>query len=142
MKRMSSSWWAVISSRSSFTRSSNSPVLRPRDEGVHVELHQALPPEDLGDLVPGDPLGQALDDRRLPHPRFSNEDGVVLLPPGEDLDHGLDLLGPADDRVELPLAGKGGEVPGVLVEDRSRGLLRPPPPGSGPAGAGGPGSPG
>src|SRR5262245_63653092 len=94
-------------------------ILGAGHEGAQVELEEPLLREDIGDLVPHDALGQALDDGGLPHPRLADQDGIVLGPSGEDLDHPLDLGFPADHGIELALAGELGQVTGELVEHRS-----------------------
>src|SRR5689334_19993052 len=67
-----------------------------------------------------DALGQPLDDGGLAHARLADQNGVVLGPPGEDLHDPLDLLLPADDRVELALAGGLREVAAEPVEHQRR----------------------
>ena len=52
----------------------------------------------------------------LPDPRVADEDGVVLRPSAQDLDDPADLVVPADDRIELALPGRLGEVAPVLLE--------------------------
>ena len=77
--------------------------------------------ERVGDLAAGDELREPLDDGRLAHTRLPDQHRVVLLAAAQDLDHALDLRGPADGRIELALAGELGEVPAEVVE---RGRLR------------------
>src|SRR5205807_303996 len=62
------------------------------------------------------PLRQPFHDGRLAHARLADQDRVVLLPAGEDLDHRLDLLRAADHGIELALLREGGEIAAVLVE--------------------------
>ena len=69
-----------------------------------------------GHVAVGDPLGQAFGDGRLAHAGLADEDRVVLGPPGQDLDDPADLLLAADDRVQLALAGQGGQIAGVLLQ--------------------------
>ena len=92
------------------------PVLGPGDERSQVQLGDALVLEPLGHVAPDDPLGQSLDDGCLAHARLAYQDRVVLGAPGEDLDDPPDLLVPADDRVQLPLAGQLGQVPSILLQ--------------------------
>jgi hypothetical protein len=54
----------------------------------------------------------------LPTPGLTDEHRVVLGPARQHLHHPLDLALPADDRVELAVAGGLGEVAPELVEDR------------------------
>ena len=117
MKVMTSPSASVISLSTAFSRSSNSPrylapaTIEPRSRAMHPLALQAL-----GHVALDDPLGQALDDGRLAHAGLADEDRVVLGPPGQHLDDPADLLVPADDRVELALAGQLGQVPAVLLE--------------------------
>ena len=62
----------------------------------------------------------------MPDARLADQDGVVLRPPREHLDHAPDLLVAADDRVELARLGERGEVAAVLLERlvRALGILR------------------
>ena len=100
-------------------------VAGPGHQGAEVEGVELLALEGLGDVVGHDPLGQALDDGGLAHAGLADQDRVVLGAAGQDLHDPLDLALPADDRVELALAGQLGQVAAELVEHRraGRGLL-------------------
>jgi hypothetical protein len=54
-------------------------VLRARDQRGQVEAVDLLALQQLGNLVVGDPLGEALHDRGLADARLADQDGVVLL---------------------------------------------------------------
>src|SRR5947208_10870603 len=99
-------------------------VLGAGDQRVDVQLHQPLVAQILRNLSRQHPLRQPFHDGRLAHARLADQDRVVLLPAGEDLDHRLDLLRTADHGIELALLGEGGEIAAVLVEVR-RLALRP-----------------
>ena len=117
MKRMirPSDW--VTSLRTALSRSSNSPRnLVPGDQCAHVERDQLAVLQALGDVARDDPLGQALDDRRLADARLADQDRVVLGPAAEHLDHAADLGVAADDRVHLALAGQLDQVAAVPLE--------------------------
>src|SRR4030095_6294914 len=59
--------------------------------------------------------------------RLAEKRRVVLRAPREDLDRLIDLVGSADDRIELALASLLGYVPPELVQLRcARRLLRSP----------------
>ena len=98
------------------------PELRPGDQRPQIERDDPLVAERLGHVAADDPLGQALDDRRLAHARLADQDRVVLRPPAEDLDHPPDLVVAADHRVELARPGLGGQVAAVLLEGLVGGL--------------------
>ena len=72
----------------------------------------------------GDAQGQALDHRGLADARRADQDRVVLPPAQEDVDALADLPVAPDYGVDAPGAGFGGEVLGVLVEQRVRGAFR------------------
>ena len=80
-------------------------VLRAGDQRADVERDHAAVAQRLGHVAGDDPLGEALDDRRLAHAGLADQDRVVLRAPGEHLDHAADLVVAADDRVELALLG-------------------------------------
>src|SRR5205814_18337 len=77
------------------------PVLRAGEERTDVERPHPLALQALGHVAGHDPLGEALDDRRLPDAGIAYENWIVLRPAREHLDHAPDLLVPADHRVEL-----------------------------------------
>ena len=96
-------------------------VLRAGDEAREVERDHALVAQRLGHFALDDALRQAFGDRRLADAGLADERRVVLGAAAEDLDDALDLVGTADDRVQLVLARQRGEVAAVRVQ---RGGLR------------------
>ncbi len=97
-------------------------VLGAGDHHGQVEDDDAAVAQQLGDVAIDDQLGQALDDGGLADAGLAEQDGVVLGAAAEDLDDALDLVLPADDRVELALAGQFGEVAAEAVQGRGLGL--------------------
>ena len=109
--------------RTALSRSSNSPrYFGPGDHRAEVERDQAAALQRVRHVTGDQPLGQALDDGGLAHPGLADQHRVVLGPAGEHLDDPADLGVPADDRVELALAGLFGEIDAVLIKRRRRGL--------------------
>ncbi len=98
-------------------------VLGTGYERAQVQLEEPLLRQHVGHLVTHDALGEPLDDGGLADARLADQHGVVLGAPRQNLDDALDFRLPADDRIELALAGQLGEVPGELVEDRGLGAL-------------------
>ena len=80
-------------------------VLGAGDHRAQVERHQPLALEALGDVAGDDALGEPLDDRRLADAGLADQHRVVLGAAGQHLDDAADLGVPADDRVDLALAG-------------------------------------
>ena len=114
---------SVISLSTALRRSSNSPrYLAPATMEPRSSAIDALALEALGHVALDDAVGQPLDDGRLAHAGLADEHGVVLRPARQHLDHPADLLVAPDDRVELALAGRLGQVPAVLGQ-RLVGLL-------------------
>ena len=91
-------------------------VLGAGDHRAEVERHQPAVTKPLGDVAGDDPLGQALDDRRLADAGLADQHGVVLRAPAQHLDHTTDLVVAADHRVERPLCGGLGEVAGEALQ--------------------------
>ena len=100
-------------------------VLRTRDQRADVERPHALALQPFRDVAGDDPLREPLGDRRLADAGVADQHGVVLRAARQHLDHAADLLVAADDRVELPRLGGGGEVAAELLERLVR-LLRDP----------------
>ena len=94
------------------------PVFRARHHRIDGKFDEALVAQGLGHFAADDALRQAFDDGGLADARLADEDRVVLFAPGQHLDRGLDLARPADDRVELALAGEFRQVARVFVEVR------------------------
>ena len=91
-------------------------VLGAGDHRRQVEGDDALVLQALGHVAVGDAPGEALDDRRLADARLADQHRVVLRPPRQHLDHPADLVVAPDDRVDLALAGAGGEVLAVALQ--------------------------
>ena len=92
-------------------------VARAGDERAEVERVQLLVAQRVGHVVVDDLLGEAFDDRGLADARLTDEHGVVLRAPREDLHDPLELACAADHRIELALARHAREVASELVED-------------------------
>src|SRR5207244_10973930 len=56
--------------------------------------------------------------RLLADTGFSDQHGVVRRPPAEDLQHPLDLVQPADDRIQRAFLREMGEVPPEFIQRR------------------------
>ena len=89
-------------------------VLGPGHHRPQVERDDPLALQSFGDVALDDPVGQALDDGGLAHAGLADQHRVVLGAPRQDLDDPPDLLVAPDDRVQLPVAGRLGEVAPVL----------------------------
>ena len=98
-------------------------VLGAGDQRADVERDQALVLQLLRHVAGDDALGQPFDDGRLADARLADQGRVVLGAAGEDLHHPLDLGRPADDRVELAVASRLGQVEAERVHVRGLGLL-------------------
>ena len=117
MKQMISPSDSVISLSTAFRRSSNSPrYLEPATMAPMSSATRRLSLQPLGHVAGHDALGQALDDGGLAHAGLADQHRVVLGAAREHLDHAADLLVAADDRIELALAGRVGEVARVALE--------------------------
>ncbi len=90
--------------------------LRAGDQLPHIEGEHALVAQALGHLVVDDAAREALDDGGLADAGLTDEHGVVLRAPVEDLHHARDLVLTTDGRVELAVAGELREVGRVARE--------------------------
>jgi hypothetical protein len=117
MKQMISPSLSVIS-RSTALRPvlELAAILGARHHGPDVDGEEALALEPFRHVAAHDALGEALHDGRLAHAGLADEHGVVLGPPGEDLDDAANLLVPPDDGIELALAREIGQVLGIALE--------------------------
>ena len=91
-------------------------VLGTGDQRAHVELDEVAVAQRARHVAGHDTLGDALDDGRLADARLTDEHGVVLGATGQDLDGAANLIGTADDRVELAGAGEVANVATVLLQ--------------------------
>ena len=115
---------SATSLRMPLSRSSNWPrYLVPAMTRERSRARIRLVGEGVGHLPGGDALGEALDEGRLAHAGLAEEDGVVLVAAGQDLDHALELLVAPHEGVEGALRGQGREVLRELVQ-AGLGLLR------------------
>ena len=96
-------------------------VAGPRQQRAEVEGEDLGALQVLGHLAGGDPLREALGDRRLPDAGLAHEDRVVLAPPRQHVDRALELALAPDQRVELALLRALGEVRGEGLERDPRG---------------------
>ena len=97
-------------------------ILRTGNHRRHVEGHQALVAQGLRDVARDDALGEAFDDGGLTDAGFTDQDGVVLRTPGQDLDDATNLVVAPNDRIELAFARHLGQVPTVLGQSLERPL--------------------
>ena len=98
-------------------------VLGAGDHHREIQDHDPAVAQQLGDVAVDDHLGQALDDRRLADPGLAEQHRVVLGAAREHLDHALDFILAADDRVQLALPRQVGQVASERVQGRSLGLV-------------------
>ena len=98
-------------------------VLGAGDQRAHVELDEVAVAQGARHVAGHDTLSDALDDGRLADARLTDEHGVILGAAGQDLNGTADLVGTADDRVELAGAGKVADIATVLLQRLKLGLV-------------------
>jgi hypothetical protein len=86
------------------------------DEGAHVECDDTAILETFGDIALKDAEREAFDDRRFADAWLTNEDGIVLGTPRQDLDYAANFLVAPNDGVELAGAGAFDEIDAVFFE--------------------------
>ena len=80
--------------------------------GAEIQGHQLDPAQLLGHLARHHAQGQPLDEGALADPRLPHHDGVVLATTGEDVDHQVDFVIPAEHGIQAALAGLFGHIDG------------------------------
>ena len=80
------------------------------DHQSEVQRDHALVAQDLRHVSGGDFLRQAFHDGGFAHTGLADEHGIVFRAAAEDLDHAGDLLGAADDGIELTFDGDLGQI--------------------------------
>ena len=98
-------------------------VLGAGDQRAHVELDEVAVAQGARHVASHDTLGDALDDSCLAYARLADEHRVVLGAAGQDLDGTANLVGTADDRVELAGAGEVADIATVLLQRLKLGLV-------------------
>ena len=99
--------------------------LGARHQGGEVQQVDLLVQQLVGHVPVIDALGQPLGNGGLAHAGVADEAGVVLLPPVEDLDGALNLVGAAHNAVQLALVGLAGEGDAVVFQEFALGGLGP-----------------
>jgi hypothetical protein len=93
-------------------------VLGAGDDQRDVEGENALVREEVRHVAVDDLLRQAFDDGGLADSRFADQDGVVLGAAAEDLLHALELVVAPDERIELVLHRRFGQIAAELRQQR------------------------
>ena len=86
------------------------------DQRAHVERQEPLVLEALRHVALDDALRQPLGNGGLADAGLADQHGIVLGSPRQHLDGAADLLVAADDRVDLALGCRGGEVARVALQ--------------------------
>ena len=92
------------------------PVFRAGNQRAHVERHQLLVPQGFGHVAIDDPHCEPLGNRRLTHTGLTDQDGVVLRAPRQNLHRPAYLFVAADDRVDLAVPRGFGQIAGVPLK--------------------------
>ncbi len=91
---------------------------RPRLQKPQIERAQTRVAKGGGHVARSDPQRETFDHGRLPDPRLTRQQRIVLAPPQEDVDHLPDLVVATADRVDLARQCLLGQVDGVLIQRR------------------------
>ena len=94
-------------------------------QGGEVQQVDLLVQQLIGHVPVVDALGQPLGDGGFAHAGVADETGVVFLPPVQDLDGALNLIGAAHNAVQLALMGLAGEGDTVVLQELALGGLGP-----------------
>src|SRR5262249_3671621 len=89
--------------------------LGARHHGSQIERHETLILELFRHVAVHDALRETLHDGRLAHARLANQYRVVLGPAAQNLHDTPDFIVAANDRVQLSLARRLGQVDGIAL---------------------------
>ena len=87
-------------------------VFRSGNDERKVERENAFVLEKCRNVLVDDPLRQALDDRRLAHARFADQNRIVLGSPAKDLDKSF------ESRISRPTSGSSLPFGSLAVRSR------------------------
>ena len=93
-------------------------ILRAGDDQRDVERENPLVGEEVRHVAVDDLLCEPFDDRRLPDAWLADQHGIVLRAAAEHLLHALELVLAADQRIELVLHRRFGQVAAELGQQR------------------------
>ena len=93
---------------------------RARQERAGVEREDFGALEQIGDVFVEQPRRKAFGESGFSNARIADEHRIVLAPPAEDFHRALELVGPADERIELAGPGASRQVGGVGGERIAR----------------------
>ena len=99
-------------------------ILRTGDQGAHVERHQLLVLQALRHVAIDDAQRKTFGDGGLADTGLADQHRIVLGAAGEHLDGAADFLVAADDRIELAVARRLGQVARVFLQRVVAGLRR------------------
>ena len=91
-------------------------IFRARHQGGQIQRDDPLGLQNLGHVAGHNSPRQPFDDGGLADAGLADEHGIVFRAARENLHHAANLLVAADHRIELPAAGKLGEVARVLLD--------------------------
>ena len=91
-------------------------IFRAGDQRAHVERHQLLVLQAFRHVAVDDAEREALGDGGLADAGLADQHRVVLGAAGEHLDGAADFLVAADDRIELAVARRLGQVARVFLQ--------------------------
>ncbi len=91
-------------------------VLGTGDERAHVQGDDALILQPFRHVPADDALGKTFDNGRLADAGLTDQHGIVLGTPRQNLDDAANLLIAADDRIELALPGQLRQVAPIAFQ--------------------------
>ena len=100
-------------------------ILGAGNQRPHVEGHDPLRRQALGNVAPKDPDRQPLGDGSLADTRIADQHRVVLGPPAQHLHGAPDFVIAADDWIDLALTGLLRHIPRIPRQRLVAGLGAP-----------------
>ena len=91
-------------------------VLRTGDQGTHIQRHQLLVGNRIRNVTIDDAQGQTFGNRGLTHTGVTNQNRVILGPARQNLHRAANFIVATDNRVDLALTRRFGQVASIFLE--------------------------
>ncbi len=92
------------------------PKLGPGNQSPHIQGNQFFLFQTFRYVLADNTLSQTFDNGSFTNPRFTNQNRIILSPPGKDLDHPPNFFIPADNRIKLSLACRPSQIKTVFLQ--------------------------
>ena len=101
------------------------PVLGARHHAADIQAQHPLAQQHFRHIPLGNPLRQAFRHRAFAHSRFPDQHRIVLRPADQNLNNPLNLVFPADHRIQFIFLRRGRQIPAEFIQQAFTAPLGP-----------------